>query len=202
MSVSEFVDAYLRYAIVPAWLIAGLADWACHRRAHIERNAGAKESAMHLAQMLEVGIPLLVALIFRINAIVIAIMLLGLILHEITALWDVHYAKQKRDIGTIEQHAHSFLELLPICAVTLVIGANAERVWRAIVHASPQDWTMSPSPVPLPYIGGVVTAAILFAVIPYGEELVRCVRHPRQAARQRAAQTTLYAARTRAPKRQ
>lgn len=183
MSVAEFVDFYIRYAIIPAWLLAGMADWACHRRTHIEANSGTKESALHLAQMLEVGVPLLVALVFQINALVICMMSVGLILHELTAFWDVRYARELRDITAVEQHIHSFLELLPIGAVTLVIGAHLAKVQSFLAEGTGGDFALSPSPVPPPYIAAVLAAAILFAAIPYAEELVRCIRHRRRALR-------------------
>ncbi|AKC72500.1 hypothetical protein MB84_16770 [Pandoraea oxalativorans] len=184
--MSDFVDLYIRYWIIPVWLLAGFADWVCHRRSRIEENAGTKESAMHVAQMLEVGIPLMIALLFQINPIVIAIMVLGIVLHEFTALWDVHYAKQHRDISTIEQHIHSFLELLPICAVTLIIGVNAGELWNTLAGGVTSDLSMSPSAVPLAYTLCVLVAAVIFAALPYTEELIRCLRYRHRASLRRA----------------
>ncbi|VVE60029.1 hypothetical protein PCA31118_00097 [Pandoraea captiosa] len=177
MGVADFIDMYIRYGIIPVWLVAGFADWLCHRRTHIEANAGTKESVMHIAQMLEVGVPLMVALIFEINLSVILIMVAGLVLHEATALWDVSYARQRREITAVEQHIHSFLELLPICAVTLIIGANLEPIRNAILGHGPRHFALTTSHVPLAYIGAVVVAAVLFAALPYAEELMRCVRY-------------------------
>ena len=34
--------------MLPLWLLAGLGDWLCHRRARIERTSGAPESGMHV----------------------------------------------------------------------------------------------------------------------------------------------------------
>ncbi|KKJ01741.1 diguanylate cyclase, partial [Burkholderia gladioli] len=56
------IDAYLRYGVLPVWLAAGLADWWCHRRSRIEATSGLRVSLLHLAQLAEVGIPLLAAL--------------------------------------------------------------------------------------------------------------------------------------------
>jgi hypothetical protein len=41
-------------------------------------------------------------------------MIICLILHEATAIWDVHYAYEKRIVTPIEQHVHSFLEMPPL----------------------------------------------------------------------------------------
>ncbi|VVD98289.1 diguanylate cyclase [Pandoraea nosoerga] len=177
VDVKEFVDLYIRYWIIPLWLLAGFADWMCHRRTHIERNAGARESVLHLAQMFEVGIPLLVALVFRINVTVMAIMVLGLILHEITALWDVSYARQRRELTAFEEHVHSFLELLPITAVTLVIGANFDQLRALPPEPAGDRFSLTLSTTSPGYLAGALSAAVLLAGIPYCEELVRCLRY-------------------------
>jgi hypothetical protein len=38
----------LMYFVLPVWLVAGFADWLCHRATHIESTTGAKESLIHL----------------------------------------------------------------------------------------------------------------------------------------------------------
>lgn len=50
-------DPYVSFASV--WLVAGFADWLCHRASHIESTTGAKESLIHLLMFAEVGVPLL-----------------------------------------------------------------------------------------------------------------------------------------------
>jgi hypothetical protein len=32
VDVTEFVDLYIRYWIIPVWLLAGFTDWMCYRR--------------------------------------------------------------------------------------------------------------------------------------------------------------------------
>lgn len=34
----------LLWFVLPVWLIAGFADWLCHRATHIETTAGIKET--------------------------------------------------------------------------------------------------------------------------------------------------------------
>ena len=89
--------------------------------AHIERTSGYKESLLHLLMFAEIAIPLLAALFFEINALVILLMIAGFIAHEVTSLWDVSYAIDKREVTPIEQHVHSFLEMLPLMSVIIVI---------------------------------------------------------------------------------
>ncbi|HZE15895.1 MAG TPA: diguanylate cyclase/phosphodiesterase, partial [Mycobacterium sp.] len=58
---------YLVYGVLPAWFIPGLLDWNQHRRSRIERNAGTRESVIHMLMMAEVGMPIMLALLFEIN---------------------------------------------------------------------------------------------------------------------------------------
>src|SRR4051812_24630463 len=63
----------LMYFVMPLWLLAGFADYLCHRAAHIESTSGPKESVLHLLLLAEMGVPVLAALFFEINAFVIAV---------------------------------------------------------------------------------------------------------------------------------
>ena len=47
----------LMYGLVPLWLLAGAGDWLCHRLTHIERNAGVRESLLHMLMLAEVLAP-------------------------------------------------------------------------------------------------------------------------------------------------
>ncbi len=66
------------------------------------------------------AIPTLAAIFLQINAAIIPLMIVCLILHEGTAIWDVHYAYATREVKPIEQHLHSFLEMLPVIAVLAI----------------------------------------------------------------------------------
>ena len=37
---AEILKAMLMYFILPVWLIAGVADWLCHRASSIETTSG------------------------------------------------------------------------------------------------------------------------------------------------------------------
>jgi hypothetical protein len=54
--------------VVPAWIDAGLADWACHPRAGIEHTAGRRESVIHAVMMTEAGVPAVLGLLCEVNA--------------------------------------------------------------------------------------------------------------------------------------
>src|SRR3954447_12480812 len=117
MSHSEAAELALLYFILPLWLAAGFADYLCHRASRIELTSGYKESLIHLLMFAEVAVPLLAAIFLEINALVIATMIAGFIAHQLTALWDITFANDKRRVRPIEQQVHSFLELLPLTAI-------------------------------------------------------------------------------------
>lgn len=108
------------YFILPVWLLAGCADWLCHRATHIETTSGAKESMLHLLLFAEIGLPLLAAIFLQINAGIIAFMIVAFVLHQATSLWDVSYAVTVREVTPVEQQVHSFLEMLPLMAILLL----------------------------------------------------------------------------------
>src|SRR5690349_17776061 len=114
------VRYYLLYFILPLWILAGMTDYFLHKRTRIENTSGTKESILHLLQLTEAGVPVVLGLLFDINALIMAVMLGAVVLHEATALWDVTYAHTRRYIGPLEQHVHSFMEVLPIMAVSFV----------------------------------------------------------------------------------
>ncbi|MFZ5784291.1 MAG: diguanylate cyclase [Pseudomonadota bacterium] len=170
---------FLMYGVVPVWLLAGLADWACHRVARIERTSGVRETLLHLAQFTEVGIPMLAVLFLEVNAAVIAVMLVGVVLHQATAVWDVRYADRTRHIAPVEQHVHGVLEASPIVAVAIVAILH----WPAFagligIGGVPPDFALRLKPEPLPsgYLVAVLVGVVACGVVPFGEELVRTLR--------------------------
>jgi hypothetical protein len=176
------VRQYLLYLIIPLWLLAGLADYFLHRRTKIEENAGTKESVLHALQLGEAGVPVLLGLLFDINALVIAVMLVALVVHEVTALWDVTYAHTRRYIGPLEQHIHSFMEVLPIMAVSFVTILYWNQ-FTALFGWGPEEprfeLRAKDDPLPTGYLVALFSFIAVFIVLPYGEELWRCIRAAR-----------------------
>lgn len=183
MDVGSLLQNFLLYAVIPAWLCAGLADWACHRATDIESTGGAKESLLHIAQLGEVGLPLLVALFFEINALVIAAMMVGLVIHQATAVWDVRWANSTRAILPIEQHVHGVLEMAPV----MVFAGLAILHWPAVLDLIEGrlalSLTLKEQPLPAAYLTALMLAVLAMGVVPYGEELLRCLRARRSRSR-------------------
>lgn len=180
METAQLVHNYLLYFILPVWIAAGFGDYVSHRRTDIARTSGSRESILHLVMVLEIGLPLLLALIFEINALILAIMLVALVVHEVTGLWDLVRAHHSsREVRPLEQHVHSFLEVLPLMAVSFVALLNWEQFLAllGIGEAAP-DFTLSfkRDYWQTWYGVAVVVAAVLFAVLPFVEELWRCRR--------------------------
>jgi hypothetical protein len=175
-------ERYLLYFIVPLWVIAGSLDYFRHRRTKIETTSGTLESAIHALMMTEAGIPLLLGLVFEVNAGVILLMIAAFFTHAATAIWDVAFAVERRKVTPNEQHIHSFLEVLPFCAVSFVIclhwkqftslfGLDGEKPRFALRKKTP--------PLPTSYLAGFLGAVAINAAA-YGEEIMRCFRAQQQ----------------------
>jgi len=169
----------LMYFVLPLWLLAGFADYLCHRAARIEHSTGAKESIIHLLMFAEMAVPTLSAIFLEINALVIAVMIATFILHEATALWDVSYANAVRGISPFEQHVHSFLEILPLMGLTIIVVLH----WGQFLalfglgdETARFTIALKSEPLPWTYVTVILSLVLLFEVLPYLEEFIRGLR--------------------------
>jgi hypothetical protein len=184
----------LMYFVLPIWLAAGFADYLCHRASHIESTSGPKETLLHLLQLVEMAIPTLAAIFLEINALIIAIMIVCLLLHEATAIWDVSYAYRTREVRPVEQHVHSFLEMLPLMGLLVTVTLHWGQFLALFGLGQEQamwDLRLKEPPLPWAYVSLILTLVVFFEALPYLEELVRGLlvarRHPVVgAARKRA----------------
>ncbi|TPI10968.1 diguanylate cyclase [Mesorhizobium sp. B4-1-3] len=169
----------LMYFVLPVWLIAGFADWLCHRATHIESTTGAKESLIHLLMFVEVGIPLLAAMFLEVNALVIAVMIVAFFAHEATAMWDVRYATTARTVGPIEQHIHSFLEMIPLMGLVSVVSLHWGQFLALFGTGTERarfDLAWKQEQLPVTYVAIVMIVIALFELLPYVEEFFRGLR--------------------------
>jgi hypothetical protein len=178
MGADEVLRGMLMYFVLPLWLAAGFADYLCHRATHIEKTSGWRESILHLAQFAEMAVPVLAALFLEITSGVIVVMMVFLVLHEATAIWDVRYASTRREVSPTEQHVHSFLEMLPLTGLLLVIALHWPAFAALFGYGTPDfSFTLKRAPLPLSYIFTMLALTALFEVLPYLEELLRGLRY-------------------------
>jgi hypothetical protein len=98
-------------------------------------------------------------------------------------MWDVSFAVERRKVLPREQHTHSFLEMLPFCALSFVICLHWEQ-FQALFGHGPERPRFAlrlkrPSLEPK-YLVRILGAIALFIGVPYGEELLRCWRAQRK----------------------
>jgi hypothetical protein len=175
-NVAEVTGNFLMGFVLPLWLAAGVADWICHRASDIEDNTGTKESLMHLLMLVEAAVPVMAGLFLEITSPVVALMIASFLLHDMTALWDVSYAVKLHEVTPIEQHVHSFLEMVPLMAVAFVAVLH----WPAVlalfgIGERKPDWSLRPKRRPLPwrYVATMLGAMATLEWAPYLEELAR-----------------------------
>jgi hypothetical protein len=189
-ATAEISRAFLMYFVVPLWISAGTADAACHRATDIEITSGPKESALHILMLAEVGIPLMAAMFLEVTSPVLALLIASFILHELTALWDVSYAVKRREVTPIEQHVHSFLEMIPLMAASVTAILHWKQFLSLIgIRRDPEDFRimLKKRPLPLAYSATVIGAVILMEGLPYLHEFIRGIRAtPIRQLKQRA----------------
>lgn len=106
-------------------------------------------------------------------------------MHEATALRDVRTAvRSDREVTPLEQHVHSFLESLPFGALSALMCLHADQV-KALLRGGgghPDAWRPVPRRRPLSRgcLAGIAVAIGTCVALPYGEELLRCVRAARR----------------------
>ena len=175
----DATQALLIYVVLPLWLLAGFADWLCHRACDIAHTTGVKESLLHLLMFAEIAVPMLACLFLDINSLVILLMIGAFLIHEATSLWDVRYAVTRREVTPIEQHVHSFLELMPLMAFLLICllhTAQALALFGFGVEPARFVLAWKEPPLPLSFIIAVLGAALVIEFGPYVEELLRGMR--------------------------
>jgi hypothetical protein len=108
-------------------------------------------------------------------------MIVCLILHQATAMWDVNYAAALREVKPVEQHIHSVLEMMPLTGLLMVVALHWE-AFIALFGLAPPKFGLALKLESLPwiYIMIMMGLTLVFEVLPYMEELLRGMRHARQ----------------------
>ena len=173
----------LGYVVFPLWLLSGMADYLCHARTDIAHTSGAHESALHLLQTVEIGIPMLALLFLRVDALTLSLMIAGVAAHTHTSWRDVRYAARLRHVSPFEQYVHAFLIVLPLLALAIVLILH----WPALLamtDPASADWALQlRQPM---FDAGVITAilaaATIFGVLPGVAEFVHTLRAARRGS--------------------
>ena len=155
--------------VFPLWLASGVADYACHARTDLAHTSGVRESAMHLLQTLEIGMPMLGYLLLAHTPLLLSLLVAGVVLHTLTAYVDVRYSAPRRHIPVFEQFVHGFLTVLPMTALAIVAMLEWPR-FRVLLHPgdAPADaWTLQFAPFLEPAVTtAVLSASLLLGAVP------------------------------------
>src|SRR5690606_6476993 len=176
MNIEQLIINCILYVIVPLWLLAGIGDWYLHRRSSIETTSGWRESALHSLMLAEMGVAVLACLFLEINGAVFILLGFVFLVHEFTALWDVSYTQSRRYIAPIEQHIHSFLEMIPLMILLLLTLLHWSDLVSLVRNDASQTLAFEWKALPLDtgYLIAVLFAVVTLQIVPYAEELWRC----------------------------
>ena len=178
MDTSALLINALLYFFLPLWGIAGFVDWCCHRATKIESTSGIKETIMHSIMGIQMGLPIVLCLIFDVNALILIICIITWILHEIVAHMDVHYASPRREISIWEMHAHTYLGSLPLYMLTSIILINWEHFIKLITLDLAGEMTFNLLENPhgtSSYLPAYLIFMSVVCIFPYMEENIRCI---------------------------
>lgn len=177
MDAIELLRVTLIAVVMPLWMLAGLADWECHRRTHIQTTGGVVESNFHLLLYATVAVAGLAALTLEITTGLLVALLFLWLLHELATWLELRYVVRRRQIRPIEQMVHGFLEVLPLSGLLILAVLHHEQAL-ALFNWADADWSFrsKTEPVPFDVLAALVGATVLLNVVPLLEENLRCRR--------------------------
>jgi hypothetical protein len=168
---------FIARVLVPFWMLPGLGDYLCHRASDIEHTSGTHESLTHALMIASTGVGVLTGLFFEVDESALAVMIAAALVHEAVVLWDVAYAQTRRPPSSLEQHMHSFLEVLPFAALASMCCLHpraARRFFSGHPFKCGLRLALKRVQEPAPYVGAVLAGSTLALALPYAEEFVRC----------------------------
>lgn len=177
--VRSTTQRFLLFVQIPAWILPSLLDWWWHKRTDIENTAGLPESFFHAAMGAEVGLPILLSLLFEINPLMLSVLAGAVAVHTATAVGDVRLAIHEREVKTGEQHTHSFMEVLPFMGFAFACCLHGDATRKLLTgRTEPGDWklTLKKPRLPIPYLAGILGLIAVGGVLPYANELWRCFK--------------------------
>jgi hypothetical protein len=178
-STDQLLINLILYGLLPLWGITGFIDWCCHRATGIERTSGLRESLVHSLMGVQLGIPIVLCLVFEVNVLILLVCVAAFLAHEFVAHYDVHYSAPRRHISIWEVHVHNYMATIPLYLLMLVAVIN----WEVVLQLLRFEWQggFELRPVDAPhgsdgYLRGYLIFMTLLCVLPYLEENLRCYR--------------------------
>ena len=177
MDTNELLLVILLRVVVPLWVLAGLADWACHRATRIDLTGGVTESRFHLTLYGLVAAGGLMAFSLEITTTVLLLLLALWLAHESVTWNELRYVVRRREVGPVEQIVHGFLEVLPLAAILMLAALNPEQAL-GVFDWGTADWSlrMRAWPEPVGETATLVGVTLLLPLVPLLEENLRCRR--------------------------
>ena len=184
MDEATLVLNVMLYVLLPLWGIAGMLDWWCHRNTEIEKTLGLHEAYVHCLMGVQIGIPVVLSLLFEVNVLIMLLCFAALVAHELVAHYDVHFTTGKREISIWEVHAHNYLATLPFFLLLLIIV----RKWEVFLDTVTLnwggglgiEWRQEPLGASGNYAMGYMVIMSVFVVFPYMQEGWRCYRYEKE----------------------
>ena len=183
MDAEVLVLYVMLYVLLPLWGIAGMLDWWCHRKTNIEATSGLHEASIHCVMGIQIGLPVILSLLFEVNVLILILCFLVLITHELVAHYDVHFATGKREISIWEVHAHNYLATLPLFLVLMIIVRKWDVFMKLVTFDFAGEfafeWRKEPLGATGNYAAIYMTIMTVFVVFPYMQEWWRCYTYER-----------------------
>jgi ABC-type amino acid transport system permease subunit len=174
--LDELLIGLLLYGVFPLWVAAGFADYCCHRVTRIEHTTGRVESWLHAAQYVQIVAGVVLSLFLDVTSLVLVLVIGLALLHLATGYVDIAYTTGRRHISPLEQHVHSYMEVLPLAATALLVILYWDP-FAAIFDDAAASWTWTRRQQPLPAGAlAAIAAGIALAGCAIAEEYFRCVR--------------------------
>jgi hypothetical protein len=161
-------------AFYPVWLLAGWLDYRDHRRKETAPPHGAREAALHLAMLVQVGIGLAATLAYLPSYVLLLVLLVLAMAYLVTTSLTPRWVDGRRRTGVLARLQNTLFEALPLLALALFIADTLPRLDRLATPAWTLVWRSPPLP-PAVWLAVFLPAAI-FAVGPGLAELRRALR--------------------------